>query len=604
MQPFDALTMRAVLAEAKPLLINCRVEAIDQLGKDEILITFRGGPQRANFRICAHPLYGRLCLVEKAALKEQSAGSKQGRSTFLGLLKKTLTGARLIALEQLPGERVADLVFSARDELGAAALKMLTVEIMGRHSNIILWDQASQKIIATSHPVTRQMSRFRELLPGGQYIRPPSQAKANIFAVSSVDFTEAWQQQPALAQDALPASEHLSAWLIANYAGLGKTLAFEIVDKAISMLKSSPLLAGQLKEQLWHCIERVQGAYHFKPAMMRDRARYTVLGWLGDCENQWQTFNSVNDLVEEFYASAALQQSFQQLRERMLAQRTNEINRLESRIKERAHFNSEIGHQGKLFGDLILANLANTQLGQKELICDNVFAEAVEPIVIPLQAGFSAVQNAQNYYRQFAKAKGRQKMAALAEERDQSQLKKLKQELAVIENASSLVALESIKHQSAPNDQLKGVERSGKGRLEKHKSGLLKLTSSDGWLIYVGRNQRENDQLLSRFMQPKDIWLHILGQSGSHVIIKALANKEEPPLRTLKEAAYWAAQSAHLRTGAKAQVIYTYGRFVKKVPGGQLGTVRYTHEKTIEVDTAQSTITERVSKENWPDASE
>src|SRR6516225_9912279 len=171
MQPFDALTMRAVLAESQPLIINRKVDGVYQFGRDELVLSFRAKGGATQFRLSAHPIYGRLSLVRTST--DRKTYGNEMRTAFATILKKALWGATLVGIEQLAGERVVDLIFSCLDEVGGASLKTLSAEIMGRHSNLVFWERNDQKIIAASHLVTNEMSRFRQIQPGLKYARPP-----------------------------------------------------------------------------------------------------------------------------------------------------------------------------------------------------------------------------------------------------------------------------------------------------------------------------------------------------------------------------------------------------------------------------------------------
>ncbi|MBX9696116.1 MAG: NFACT family protein, partial [Cyanobacteria bacterium] len=188
MQPFDALSIRAVLYEAKQLLLNRRVEKVSQLARDELLIALRSKGGTVNLFLSAQSVYGRMCLVRIPSSSDSSDknpkertvferyNSKYGSQTppnFCLVLRKCLSGATLVGVEQLAGERIVDFIFSCVDEVGGTSHKILTAEIMGRHSNLIFWDKDSKKILAASHVVTKDMSRQREVLPGLNYSRPP-----------------------------------------------------------------------------------------------------------------------------------------------------------------------------------------------------------------------------------------------------------------------------------------------------------------------------------------------------------------------------------------------------------------------------------------------
>src|SRR5215470_14272078 len=165
MQPFDALTVRAVLQEAKPLLVNRRVDKINQVGRDEVVISLRSRTGMSHFLLSAHASFGRLCLANMP-----QPAKRANPPNFCLLLRKHLTGATLVGVEQMIGERIVDVVFSCLSEVGAPSLKVVTAEIMGRHSNLILWDKESSQILGASHVVTREMSRQREVMAGLKYV--------------------------------------------------------------------------------------------------------------------------------------------------------------------------------------------------------------------------------------------------------------------------------------------------------------------------------------------------------------------------------------------------------------------------------------------------
>lgn len=593
MQPFDALTMRAVLQEAGPLLLNRRVDSVHQFARDEIVIVFRGRHGEMEFRLSAHPVFGRLCLL-KTSTNRKRLQPGEIRSGFITLLKKSLFGATLVGIEQQPGERILDLIFSCVDEVGAASLKTLTAEIMGRHSNIVFWERSSQVIIAASHLVNAEMSRLRQIQPGLKYVRPPGQERANIFTVEKEAFDRDWQAA-ASEEGFQPGGKEafLERWLTAKYSGLGKNLAYEI---ALATVKESADTSAQsLAGPLWQCVEKVQKGQDFKPAMKLDLTRYSILDLPGETANpsDWQILPAVNDLIDVFYRTAEARQAFKQTRERMLKESQSEIEKLSNRwqaVSGQEENGSGLG-QSKLFGDLIMANLLLIAKGQSELNCQNVFSENAENIVIPLNASLTGVQNAQNYYRQFAKSRNRKRNAELTARDTEARLKEAQAQLSQIERAESIEALRAVKHGLslpvvAKTQENHGSSKNVTGRKDKKKARLLTLNSSDGWLIYVGRNRQENDYLLGKISQPRDLWLHILGMSGAHVLIKVPSTNIEPPLTTIREAAQLAARFSKLTMGAKVRVIYTQARFVKRASNGKAGVVSYENEKTIEIDTA------------------
>ncbi|PWU00734.1 MAG: hypothetical protein C5B53_03650 [Candidatus Melainabacteria bacterium] len=585
MQPFDALTMRAVLAESQPLIINRKVDGVCQFGRDELILSFRAKSGASQFRLSAHPIYGRLSMVRTST--DRKTSGNEMRTSFATILKKALYGATLVGIEQLPGERIVDLIFSCLDEVGRATLKTLSAEIMGRHSNLIFWERSDQKIIAASHLVNSEMSRFRQIQPGLKYARPPGQERPSIFTLKKEEFSQRWSAFELTALDP-PASleDSLEKWLASNYSGLGKNLAGEIIE---AVRKDAVGQSRQLmEERLWSCLERIQGDSQFKPAMRSDLSRYTVLDLADEAKasDQWLILPAVNDLVEQFYSAKEAGEVFRQTKERMLKEAQTEIEKLKTRWQaiSQGRENGASLEKSKLCGDLILANLHTISSGQLELVCQNIFSEALEEIVIPLNNNLTASQNAQNYYRQFAKVRNRQRTAELAWQDTESRIEKAQEKLKAIETTSDIAGLRALNRgQSGP---IPAKIKESPASQKRKKSRLLNVTSSDGWAIYVGRNRQENDLLLSKLSQPRDLWLHVLGHSGSHVLIKTPGSKNEPPQTTIREAAQLAARFSKVTGGAKVRVVYTEVRFVKRAANGKSGMVNYENEKTIEVDTA------------------
>ena len=679
MQPFDALTIRAVLDEAKPLLLNRRVDRVFQLARDELLISLRSKSGMVHLLLSAHATYGRICLVKQAPQGAKNDRAPQNNSNFALLLRKTLASAVLVHIEQLPGERIVDFVFSSTDEVGTATHKVLTAEIMGRHSNLIFWDKTKEKIITASHIVTKEMSRQREVAPGLTYKRPPGQERPNIFKITREEFSEQWKllKENFQAPAASPATKTAVAegggtttktqsataaglafatveqWLIHTFTGLGRNLSEELI---LASQASSPIAEAlkdsQSEEKVWSVVKLLgEPRLSFKPAMRNDLSRYTVLSLIPELKNaeapkqiapreesrsaaltseietapetgavevppaavaaptqaetpregstsaqgKWKHFPAVNDLVDEYYSAVEAREQFQQLRERLRNELRSEDDKLASRISVASQHvrNDEFLGEMKRSGDLVLAHLGVIEPGQTELEVDDLYSGSSEKIKIKLNPNLSASQNAQWFYRQFSKSRSRQKAAKLALDeaaRKQGLVETQMKQLEKAQTNDELRALRELIIGRKPAAAMQQQQQQNRGPAVEKKKGkprMLSVTSSDGWTIYVGRNRHENDQLLSKLAQPNDIWLHILGSGGAHVLIRVPASKQEPPLTTLKEAAQIAARlSKGGTTGTKVRVVYTHVKYVKKLGKDKPGQVRYENEKTLEIDTS------------------
>ena len=658
MQPFDALTIKAVLQESRPLLVNRRVDKIVQLGRDELLLTLRAKAGMINLFMSAHTAHGRICLVKlpsSATPNDKSLSryfpiQKPGSSNssnfnaasgFMNVLRRHLAGASLVGVEQPTGERVVNFVFSCTDEVGSASLKILTAEIMGRHSNLIFWDKASEKILGASHLVTKEMSRQREILPGLKYVKPPAPEKSSVFVATEEDFdrqiaalgeklsnTTAGDSangvtsnrvegavsndvgneletppptKPAQTTSGRPDSTPkgppptIEQWLIDTYTGLGKHLSEELVHKSKlpSKLTRDNLDPTALKSAIWKEIKNIQEIGSFKPFMKRELSRYTVLGWWEDTsdETKWKQFPSANDMVEEYFRLIETREQFHQLRERLRSEIKSETEKIQSRLGAAdSHLvESESPLEFKKRGDLVLAHLNEISPGQSVLVCEDLYdLEAPnKQIEIQLNSNLNASQNAQTFYRQFAKHRARQGAASMARQEASAKMNFLQKQLQALDQATVIDELRGLRDTLVPRKLENKKVAPPEAQNKKPKQRLLQLNSSDNWTIYVGRNRHENDHLLTRLAQPNDVWLHILGQGGAHVLIRVPASKQDPPMTTLKEAALLAARMSKAGLGSKVRVVYTQVRFVKKIAADKPGLVRYEKEKTLEVDTSQ-----------------
>lgn len=593
MQPFDALTMRAVLQEARPLLQNRKVDKVYQLGRDEIILAMRTKAGAGHFLLSAQASFGRICLINAPALPKHV-----NPPAFCQLLRKHLSGGTLIDIQQIPGERVADLTFGCVDELGTRSTKVLTAEIMGRHSNLIFWDKDTGKIVGASHVVTAEMSRQREVAPNLPYARPPQQDKPSIFSVSQDAFIKFFSN-PAPVPDGQTPPATLEQWLLMTFAGLGRHLADELIAAAELPPGQEPQSCGtDCQQKLWTKVAQLQTAAHYKPAMRLDLTRYTVLSWWPNMDqnaSDWKHFPAVNDMIEDYFRTLQQREQMQQLRDRIRSELKTEAEKIDSRLTaaNKQLESTDTLDQFRIFGDMILANLATIEPGQEALECDNLYStDGNGKLSIALNPNLSGAQNAQHYYRQFAKARVRKQTASVAQTDATHRLTIIKDHMQSLDQAKTPEELQRLKELIL--DRGKRLEKSQPTRTTQRPQQqnapaktprLMSTKSTDGWLIYIGRNRIENDVLISKLAQPQDLWLHVQGQEGAHVLIKN-PNKQDPPHSTLREAAQLAARFSRISLGSKVRVIYTHCKYVKKIGKDKPGLVRYENEKTIEVDTA------------------
>ncbi|MBZ0189834.1 MAG: NFACT family protein, partial [Candidatus Obscuribacterales bacterium] len=471
--------------------------------------------------------------------------SRYGNNTppnFCMVLRKHLTGATLVGVEQAPGERIVDFVFSCIDEVGTASMKILTAEIMGRHSNLIFWEKESKKILVSSHVVTKDMSRQREVLPNLQYQRPPGQERPNIFSlersvlkariaalkeqadpkpkeeypVAEVESqSQSQSQSQTQNQTDKPRPATLEQWLLTEFTGLGKHLCEEIIAGTTLPSRISEALAEpDLEKKLWEKLSFVQETDKYNALMTTELDKYTLLGWYPDCADQtkWTSFTTVNDLVESYFRALEAREHYIQLREKIKAEINTESTKLLARQKiAQEHMGAEIEMEElKTYGHMILSNLHKIEPGQTDLEVDNWSESNGDSVTIKLNPHLNGRQNAQSYYTRYAKVRARKNAASGTLAEVENRLSILDNMKSTAENAKDIGELRKLK------DTLSGRKHQEKGKKSavenkpKSKQRILNFRSSDGWTIYVGRNRNENDVLLSKIANPNDLWLHVL----------------------------------------------------------------------------------------------
>jgi predicted ribosome quality control (RQC) complex YloA/Tae2 family protein len=579
--------MQAVISELKPLITGRRVDKIYQTKQNEVILGLRSKSDFVYLQLSAQAQGGFIALVDKP--------EKQAKEpAFCLSLRKHLAQATLIGIEQQKGERVADLFFSCPDELGKPTLKILTIEIMGRHSNIIFWEKENNTIAACSRIVSDDMSRLRSIAPQLRYVRPPKQDKINIFSVNHEEFLAQLNlllrpvQLTDLAAATCGTKVSAEDILLAAFSGLGKQLAQEIVQsigyEMATTITADSLTSDSVLDLLWQKISYLQNDFQPKPALAADCTSYTVLSWYADIDdqNQWHKFESVNKLLTVYYGEQAERLKHHHLKEQtktIIAQEMNKQNFRLQKLQEQfeATLNFE---QYKQFADLILINIHEIESGQNRLSCTDLLQDDSQQIAIALNPNLSPSQNAQSYYKQFSKSRARHVAAKAGIYEGKERVAHLQQLQDQVEKDCSLDMLAGIKETLSPKTDFEGSATTAKS------SVLKPITSLNGWKLFIGRNRNENDQLISRIAQDQDIWLHVIGVGGAHVLIKVPNNKQQPPMEIIKQAAEAAAYLSKSVKGAKVRVAYTQCRYVRKIAGAGKGLVTYENEKTVEVDTA------------------
>ena len=569
--PFDGAMLYQIKKEIIEFGINSRVEKIYQPSKEELLFVMR---QREGAY--------RLFLTSRANCPRvhftaMPIENPQSPPMFCMLLRKLLQGAWLTGVSQPELERVLRLEFSSKNELGDKVKYFLVIEIMSRHSNIILLDQ-NERIIDSVKRVNDEVSQVRQVLPNLQYASPPAQHKLNILTCSQNDIMEALKGHKEIDlskafMNCLLGISPLISREIASYTTKGADLRFgELKEEHLSRLSFYlERLKSFVKEEGTPLMLTENGGKPFDFTFM-DINQYGIK--LGKKE-----FDTFSQMLDDFYKEKDVSQRMLQYSHDLFKILSNANERIVKKINLQ---NAELAQckdreQLKIYGDLINSNLYVIKKGDLFLECENYYDNnAITKI--PLDASKTPVQNAQKYYKNYKRAQN-------AENHIKIQLEEGRNELVYIESVvDSLSRAETLREFLEIKTEL-----TEQGYIKKTKSKTklpqalkpIEFTADDGMKIFVGRNNKQNDLLTLKQARNCDIWLHVKSYPGSHTVIETKG--EAVSDETLAKAAQLAAHYSKVRNSDRVAVDYTLVRYVNKPSGAKPGMVIYTDFKTIYV---------------------
>lgn len=555
----DGLSLAAAALEARAL-IGGRIDKIQQPDKDELVLSIRSGGENYRLLLCASPEH---CRMQLTAVKRENPIDAPA---FCMLLRKRLCGGRILDIRQENLDRIVNISIEAQNDLGDMVPYTLCTEIMGKYSNIILVSEKGVILDAIKR-VGVGMSNVRAILPGLEYIAPPSQQKADPIKASAEDFL-------AVINGALRPDKALSM----AFFGLAPSVAARLLER-VTEGKDWAQLSETQRQQ---AADRLHGFYadlsqgRFTPAITLDEygEPECVLPFC-PYGSQYRSMSSMQEALDSFYAEM---DTIQRMRRQGAGIRRTLQNNIERCNKKLAMQDEAISSEGdieklRLYGELLTANAYGLQQGSSEAAVYNYYMDPPEPVIIPLDSRLSPNDNAQKYYKKYQKAKAARDMAT-------EQRKKTLEELAYLEgqldNLDKCTGDSELRELS---DELmnEGYIKRPKGKVQRlPASKPMCFVSSDGVEIYVGKNNRQNDMLTLKLAGPRDIWMHTKDIPGSHVIIKA----ENPSRETLYQGALLAAYYSKGRGGENIPVDYTEKRYVKKPSGAKPGMVIYTTNRT------------------------
>ena len=536
---FDGFFLHHMVEELRTELLNGRIQKINQPFDQELVLQIRSNRKSHRLLLSAHPVFGRIQLTESTF--ENPAQP----STFIMVLRKYLQGAVIESIEQIENDRIVEITVSNKNEIGDHIQATLIIEIMGKHSNILLVDKSSHKILEVIKHIGFSQNSYRTLLPGATYIAPPSTEALNPFMVKDEKLFEILQTQELTAKN-----------LQNLFQGLGRDTATELERQLLNdKLATFRNFFGQetnpcLTDKSFSCVP-----FSSKTA---------------------ENFDSLSQLLDIYYKDKAERDRVKQQASELIRRVENELQKNRQKLKkqEKELLATENAEEFRQKGELLTTFLHQVPNDQDQVILENYYTN--QPITIALDKALTPNQNAQRYFKRYQKLKEAVKyLTDLIEETKATILY-----LESVETVLNQAGLDEIAEIREELIQTGFIRRRQREKIQKRQKPEQYLASDGKTIIYVGRNNLQNEELTFKMARKEELWFHAKDIPGSHVVISGNLN---PTDEVKTDAAELAAYYSKGRLSNLVQVDMIEVKKLNKPTGGKPGFVTYTGQKTLRV---------------------
>ena len=536
---FDGFFLHHMVEELRRELVNGRIQKINQPFEQELVLQIRSNRQSHRLLLSAHPVFGRIQLTQTTF--ENPAQP----STFIMVLRKYLQGALIESIEQVENDRIVEMTVSNKNEIGDHIQATLIIEIMGKHSNILLVDKSSHKILEVIKHVGFSQNSYRTLLPGSTYIAPPSTESLNPFTIKDEKLFEILQTQETTAKN-----------LQSLFQGLGRDTANELENILVSDKLST--FRNFFNQVTKPCLTEIS----FSPVPFANQVG--------------EPFTSLSDLLDTYYKDKAERDRVKQQASELIRRVENELQKNRHKLKkqEKELLATDNAEEFRQKGELLTTFLHQVPNDQDQVILDNYYTN--QPITIALDKALTPNQNAQRYFKRYQKLKEAVKyLTDLIEETKATILY-----LESVETVLNQAGLEEIAEIREELIQTGFIRRRQREKVHKRKKPEQYLASDGKTIIYVGRNNLQNEELTFKMARKEELWFHAKDIPGSHVVI---SGNLDPSDEVKTDAAELAAYFSQGRLSNLVQVDMIEVKKLNKPTGGKPGFVTYTGQKTLRV---------------------
>lgn len=575
----DGMVTHALTYELQQI-VGARIYKMSQPTSHDFMLYIRKNKINRKLLLSAHPTYPRAYFTERTFINPPQP------PMFCILMRKHCDGGIIERVTQIKSERIIHFTVRTRNECGDESLKTVVLELTGRHSNVILLEQATSTIIDGIHHVTPAISRFRIVMPGYPYVAPPEQHKLNPFTIHEAMFHTLSREKLMAYQECSIASHVWATWFVQQFSGMSPRLANEIIWRACSLCIHTTAMIQNIEItslQMWASFQHVRDEisnHRYCPTILTDQTGKTFFSVLAitHISGEIRTFETISECLECFYDNKAERDMIKQrignlfcILQQVQLKNIKKVKKLEATLRE-----AKDAEQFRIMGELLLTSLHTVTKGTTEVVLPHLYAESGTFITIPLDLRLNAIENAQRYFKKYHKAKNSIPVVAEQIQSTQAENQYIETVLQQLQGAT-LQDAEEIREELVQQGYIRNRGRTFAAKPKNKQLSIYQYLSSEGIPIYVGKNNFQNEYITHRLAKANDTWLHTKHIPGPHVVI----HSEQYGETTLEEAAQLAAHYSQAKHSSHIAVDYTLIRYVRKPNGAKPGFVIYQHEKTL-----------------------
>ncbi len=559
----DSLTLKAFLDENSHIFTNAYIQKVKQPSRKELLLVLRNCGKSFRFYINIDAFYYHIAFLSLEDIEKRQIETPKQALMFCMLLRKYIENSKIIKINQPSHERIVELFFETTNDNFKTERLVLAIELMGKHSNIILYNYDTKIILGSIHNVGKEKSQYREVFGNLPYIYPNKKEKIDICKISFENFFE------KISVSQIPIKNFLNE----NFYDITNDFATKLLSSFEHFKQNCEKDVEKLFFRLLDCVNLKQ----INPSCDENYKTFSIFGF---CNKK---FSSVNEMLNDYYQFYILENKFNSLKQKIITSLNKETKKLETNI---LNVQIELNDTKKTdtykqHADLLMMNLYRLKdtKNQKEVVLEDFNTN--EKIKIKLDETLNTIDNANKYYKKYNKLKKSKEFLSGRLDLLNNKLKKIKEINHYVNIAKNVCDLEQIWETIEDETKIKNTQAQKKN---KDKKINIETTEIHGHTIFIGKNEKQNDYILSKLSNSSDFWFHIKDAPSAHIIVKNINKSENLPDDVVFEVAKLLKNISFGEKASKVSIIYTFRKYVNKGTSKGLAFVTYSNEKEIVID--------------------